>query len=268
MIITLTVCYNNFTVIEKSIDRYYELCYYKPDIHFILDNEYPLNKDRLKETLKKISHKYDCLILEPNKNLGIKNGTNWALDQISLSDNDKIIIYDSNAYPITKHFDKALIDVLENNEDIVGVCLTGGSSYTNNLEKLYDKYSKHYYFSENNFNMGSSIGVFNYYIHKQLKYDIDLYNNYYGDAINLPDSKLKKLLKKIDKKMIFLSDYNENLKFYFNQEDKEYINYKIIAQINSLNDFNLEKYLLNKNKYNKISLINYKIKKINEVLNF
>jgi hypothetical protein len=264
MIITLTICYNNHVVFEKCIDRYYELCYYKPDIHFIVDNQYPINKEKVKEVLKKISHKYGCIILEPNKNIGMKKGVNWALDHLSLNDNDKIMIYDSNAYPLTTHFDKALIDVIDNNEDIVGACLTS-ANHTNRLEKLYDKYFKHYYFSDNNFNFGTSIGIFNYFIHKHLKYDINLYNDYYGDAINVPDSKIIKLIKKMNKKIIFLSDFNENLKFFHHQEDKDYLRYKQISEIAFLKNFTLDEFILNKHKYNKISLINYEIKKLNSI---
>lgn len=261
MIITLTICYNNHDVVEKSIDRYYEFCYYKPDIHFIVDNEYPLNKDQLKETLKKLSYKYGCIILEPNKNLGIKNGANWGLDQLYLNDNDKIILYDSNAYPLNKNFDKALIDVLENNEDIVGACLTRKN--INNLERKQDKNFKYSYFDDANYFFGSSIGIFNYFIHKHLKFDIDLFNNNYGDAVNLHDSKLKRLVKNMNKKVIFLSDFNEDLGFYNKYQDNDYTKYKTLAINYSLSNFTLEEYILNKNKYNKLSLINSHIKKIN-----
>lgn len=264
MKITLTVCYNNYSVLEKSIDRYYEFCYYKPDIHFLVDNEYPLNKSRVKEVLKKISNKYGCVILEPNLNLGIKDGSNWALDHLSLQDEDKIILYDSNAYPLTKHFDKALIDLLENNKDVVGACLTRKN--INDLEKIKDKYTNYYYYEDTDYFFGSSVGIFNYFIHKQFKFDMDLFNKYYGDVVNVHQAKLKKRAQKMNKRVLFLSDFHEDLNFYRVQEDIDYVNYKKIVGLLSYKDFSLEDYILNKDKYNKLSSVNNIIKKTNGLI--
>ena len=266
MIVTLTLCYNNDQVLEKSIDRYYQLCHHKPDVHFLVDNEYPLNKEKYKETLKRLSHKYGCTILEPQKNLGMKNGSNCAINHLSLDDNDKIIFYDSNSYPNTQNFDDVLIKILDN-ENFGASCLTKENI---SLDILTDKYSGHNYYNDSlakirNF-FGSSIGCFPFYIHKQIYFNIDLFSKNYGDIVNENNSMIKQLFNKLNKKIAFLSDYHElNNYFIFNRtEDENYSTYKfILASKLSFRDFSFEDYLINKNRYNRLSPLNHKILKIN-----
>lgn len=266
MIVTLTLCYNNHLVLEKSIDRYYQLCYNRPDIHFLVDNEYPLNKEQYKETLKRLSFKYGCVILEPEKNLGMKNGSNWAISQLSLNHNDKIIFYDSNSYPNTQDFDKSLISILDN-DDFGASCLTKEKI---SLPIISDKYSKENYYDDSlvrvrNF-FGSSVGCFPFYIHELIHFNIDLFSSNYGDIVNENDSMIKQLFRKMNKRIAFLSDYHEfNNYFTFHGiEDKNYSLYKMIlgSKLNS-RDFSFDDYLINKKEYNRLSSVNHKILKMN-----
>ena len=266
MIVVITLCYNNHEVLEKSIDRYYQLCSSKPDIHFLVDNEYPLHKEKYKETLKKLSIKYGCHVLQPYQNLGMKDGCLWAIDQLALYDNDKIIFYDSNAYPDTLNFDKALLDVLDD-ESIGASCLTKKDI---NLESLTDFSGRYKFYNDVNVNernfFNSSIGCFPFYLHKKIKFQINLFSKNYGDIVNEKDSIVKRMVKDMNKKIVFLTDYNES-NFYFSRngyEDKDYSIYKkiLLSKKNYL-DFSFENYLLNKDKYNNLSHINYHIFKVN-----
>jgi hypothetical protein len=267
MNITLTLCYNNSKTLEKSIDRYYEMCYQKPDAHYLVDNEYPLKKDEVKETIKKLSDKYGCTVLEPKKNLGLRQGLLWGLEQAKLNDDDKVIIYDSSDYPITKNFDKALLEILSLNEDIVGVTLSN-KKLTENLEKIKDQNSGYYYFEGNEKSFGSSIVAFKHFINKYTQAEILPINNYFGDGNNT-HSKLKTIITNMNKRYVVLSDYNEEPHFLTFQgtEDPEYFMYKQISIRTRFKEFSFEEYLTKMDTYNKTSQINAEINILNNLLN-
>jgi hypothetical protein len=59
MKIVLTICYNNAYVMQESVNRYYEMCYERPDLHILVDNEYPLEKEKSKEMIKTLAERYN-----------------------------------------------------------------------------------------------------------------------------------------------------------------------------------------------------------------
>lgn len=263
MIYTGTLCYNNPKVVEESIDRYYELCYDKPDAHYILNDCYPLHKEELKETLKRLSDKYGCIILESDKNLGIKEGSLFIMDTInkdrSFNEDDIGIMYDSNCYPLTKNFDKALVDVYKNKN--IGICsLSPINAQNDNIIK--DELSDLNYIEHINFY--TAITSFTYKAHSIIQASFNMFSKTYGDGSNLL-STLKEKISINGLKYVALTDYKEDMKYFRDKEDSIYVKYKqFILNIKpkdyiSFNDF------LNLN-YDEISYVKTNINK--EIFHF
>jgi hypothetical protein len=261
MKIVLTICYNNAYVTQESVNRYYEMCYERPDLHILVDNEYPLGKEKSKEMIKTLAEKYNCLLLEPKVNLGMKKGITWALEQAELKNDDKIMFYDSNAYPLTKNFDKALFDIIDG-ENIVTAALTIKSN--NKVDKFKDERTGHYYYIFNTGITGSSVMAFTYDLQSILKgSNIYNYSDTYGDGLNHNEvrNKMNEILLKLNKKAVLLCDFNEQLDFFKLKEDKLYVSYKkLMPEDNTFKNVNFEDYITNPEKYDKLSKVNKNIK--------
>ena len=224
MIITATVCYNNPKVIEESINKYYELCYNKPDIHYILNDSYPLHKEEIKETLKKLSDKYGCVILESETNLGLQKGLLY-IDKESKKQNmknwDIMIVYDSNSYPLTKNFDKPLVECFNNTE--IGACTLSPSIINESTLINKDAITNYNYTEKPSF--FTSITSFTYKTHSIVQANFNMFSKTYGDGSVLL-SNIQKIMYQHNLKYIALTDYKEEMFYFTNKEDIEYVKYK------------------------------------------
>lgn len=225
MIITTTISYNNPTVLKECIDRYYELCYDKPDYHVVLDNNYPLYKEELKEVFNYISKKYGCLIYNSGENLGIRKGSFYLFEQFSkikeIQKDDVIIFYDSNSYPLTKNFDKALNEILQNSE--IGICCLTEKK-EKNLEIIIDPIFNYKYTYNNLSNEASAICSIPYRTHLLTLCNYNMFSDTYGDGANY--ELIENILKNNNLKLAYLLDYKEDNDYFNNKEDLKYIQYK------------------------------------------
>jgi hypothetical protein len=226
MIITATVCYNNPKVIEESINKYYELCYNKPDIHYILNDSYPLQKEKIKETLKKLSDKYGCVILESETNLGLQKGLLYLDSELNktilnIKETDVIILYDSNSYPLTKDFDKALIECFKNPE--IGIATLSPEIIKDTSSIKKDSITNYNYTEEPSFY--TSITSLTYKAHLMVQANFNMFSKTYGDGSALL-SNVKNIIAKNNLKYVALTDYKEKMFYFNNKEDIEYVKYK------------------------------------------
>jgi hypothetical protein len=226
MIITATVCYNNPKVIEESINRYYELCYDKPDIHYVLNDSYPLYKEEIKETLKKLSDKYSCTIFESETNLGLQKGLLYLDSELNkrisnIKETDVIILYDSNSYPLTKDFDKALIECFNNPE--IGVATLSPKIIKDTSSIKKDSITNYNYTEESSF--FTAISSFTYKTHLIVQAQFNMFSKTYGDGSALL-SNVKNIIAKHNLKYISLTDYKEQMSYFNDKEDEQYLKYK------------------------------------------
>jgi len=226
MIITVTGCYNNPKVIEESIDKYYELCYNKPDAHCILNDSYPLHKDEIKKTLKRLSDKYGCIIFESQTNLGLKKGLLYLESEfkkqiMDVKETDIIIVYDSNCYPLTKHFDKALTECFNNPQIGIATLSPEIISDTSSIKK--DEITNYNYTEKPSF--FTSITSFTYKTHLIVQADFNMFSKTYGDGSVLLTNIQKKIYEH-NLKYIALTDYKEKMSYFNNKEDEQYLKYK------------------------------------------
>jgi len=248
MNITVTISYNNNKVLRESIENYYNFCYSKPDYHIILNNHYPLFKDELEKEFKSISEDFGCLIFDYGKNIGVKNGMYFIANELNkiqeIKEDDKILFYDSNSCPITKNFDKALFDILD--DDSVGM-----ASLLNNEDK--QEYKTEFILGYNTTNEANSISSINSMKYKQrkiLENSFYVFSESYMDLTNHPISKQE--LNKNSLKMIHLVDFKEKIGSS-TKEDFEYLRYKKLASSFIGSKFSFEDFLFNKTSFGSIN---------------
>lgn len=95
---------------EKSLDQFYKLK--NPDIkieHLFVDQHYPLNEDINRRDLWEINCSYGITTLDPQKNLGLHEGFNYALKRIPLQREDIVVGYDPDSFPISEGFLGAMV---------------------------------------------------------------------------------------------------------------------------------------------------------------
>jgi hypothetical protein len=112
----ITLGYVPARIFEKSMDSFYSTISKEMDItHIFVYQHYPLDEEHNKPALFNICNKYGLTILDPQKNLGLHEGFNWALAQLPIQDEDIIIGFDGDSHPLTQGWDKAFATALEDN---------------------------------------------------------------------------------------------------------------------------------------------------------
>jgi hypothetical protein len=222
--ICLSIIYNKFDIIEKSLDRFYELNTYNIDEHIIVDNIYPLDANSKK--IKSLADKLNVKYFSNNKNLGLFTTIEHFCQQ---EDHDTLfMINESNNYVLDKGFDEALIKAYielkqEDNEIVVSlgnknndeldILNKNGVLYSieNNGEKKVGKELKGYPYAGINV---AGCGFLKEVILKSK-------NKYYGDPY-------KDFIQK-DRIGYILRSHNEISDYFYEEEDEIYRIYKMIV---------------------------------------
>lgn len=127
----LTISYHNEAISEIAYKQLNNTCSGTPV--YLLDNNYPLTKD--KDHVRNICDKYGFKYFNAGENLGLHEGYNYLAKQC---DDEIIILYDGDSYPITNEWDKALENV-HLRPDIVWASLYNQHSYKEMDERGYDQ---------------------------------------------------------------------------------------------------------------------------------
>lgn len=111
----ITLCFNNPAVVAASLDRFYQTR--NPDLilkqHLLIDQHYPLpSKDETRRAVQAVADRHGCRVLRPERNLGLHDGWNWACSHLDLQDDDILIGYDPDSWPLTPGWDMALVTAL------------------------------------------------------------------------------------------------------------------------------------------------------------
>lgn len=123
---TITLGFVPPRILEQSLAKYYEtsiqdyLFFGNPN-HFFLDQHYPI--DYSQSRLKEICESFGITYVDLGRNLGLHKGFNYALSLIKPNDEDIIIGYDPDSYPLTFGWDMALIRAIKANAQVAWASL-------------------------------------------------------------------------------------------------------------------------------------------------
>lgn len=67
--------------------------------HVIVDDNYPINKEKNSENIRGLSREYNCIYLNSGKNLGLHHCLNWAMKEVGVKETDFYINCDADDRP-------------------------------------------------------------------------------------------------------------------------------------------------------------------------
>lgn len=99
-------------IVADSIAQYYRTKSKEVEtVHVLLDQHWPLEREKTREHLQAIAKQYGCLYIDSGRNRGLHEGFNYALSQLTIPDNAMVIGYDPDSYPVTIGWDMAMCEV-------------------------------------------------------------------------------------------------------------------------------------------------------------
>lgn len=112
-IYTLTLGFCPWRVLDAGMDDYYSTAAIKPDRHYFLDQHYPMGREDNLVNFKRICDRHGIAYIDSGHDRGMCEGWNMMMDIIPFESGDVLIGYDPDAKPLSKGWDKAMIDVLK-----------------------------------------------------------------------------------------------------------------------------------------------------------
>lgn len=110
----ITLCYNRSDIVRRSIERFYETRNAAlPIVHVLVDQCYPLRPVTVHETISDLGERFGTKLLCPGRNLGLHKGWNYAQERLPIKDDDVLIGYDADAYPLDNGWDMALVTAFQ-----------------------------------------------------------------------------------------------------------------------------------------------------------
>lgn len=121
----ITLAFNRPDIIRESLDQckktVSQCLKYR---HIIVNNWYPLGgKQENTRKLIQYASENGMEVLDPGRNLGLHHGFNWACSQLPLKDDDILIGYDPDSYPVTPGWDMALITAIAHGGNVAWASL-------------------------------------------------------------------------------------------------------------------------------------------------
>lgn len=111
----ISLGYNNAAVMKAGIGRMYETMALKPEefTHVILDQHYPIRRSEVLNLFDGFRKNYGATVMDAGSNLGLHHGWNWVCDRLPLEEEDVVIGYDPDSWPVQPGWDLAMVDALQ-----------------------------------------------------------------------------------------------------------------------------------------------------------
>lgn len=110
---TITLCHNPIEQISVGMHAYYSTTILPSTTHILVDHHWPIDYWAHRRRLLELAEQYSCYLMTPYENLGGHEGYNWVLRNLPLENDDLVIGYDGDSYPITPKWDMAFLQVME-----------------------------------------------------------------------------------------------------------------------------------------------------------
>jgi len=115
-------CLKHFYM-EKKRDPFYAAMR-----HVVIDNHYPVNKERNRDWIKIYCEQYNCLYVDSGKDLGLHEGLNHAMKEVGITREDYMLVCDPDDRPAPGSL-KALKQVMKADPKIAVAACVGYDYY-------------------------------------------------------------------------------------------------------------------------------------------
>lgn len=114
-IYAITLAFANAELLERSINAFYATRNPAMPLtgHYVVHQHYPLRPESIGYALDRMRLEHGVHVIDPERNLGLHEGFNWAMRQIKPKDDDIIIGYDGDSLPLSKGWDMALVRAID-----------------------------------------------------------------------------------------------------------------------------------------------------------
>lgn len=119
---TITTCHTRKEVFTACLDKYYETATHETE-HYILDHHYPVDYWQTRHAILDVAEKWKLKVVSNPKNVGGHEGYNWVFRQLPIGDDDFVIGFDSDSWPMHKGWDSAMIQALQKCPELSSVSL-------------------------------------------------------------------------------------------------------------------------------------------------
>lgn len=109
----VTLAYMDPAIVEASIEQFVKTAGAKPDHWLMVPHYWPIETLTHFQKIGEIAERVGAEVHNPTENLGGTGGYNWAFGWLAPRDEDFILTFDGDSYPITEGWLKALVDVLK-----------------------------------------------------------------------------------------------------------------------------------------------------------
>jgi hypothetical protein len=121
-VVTITTCHARAEVLKCGLNRYYETATL-PTEHYILNHHYPIDYWGTVRAIVDICERHRCKLVSNPKNIGGHEGFNWVFNQLEIADDDIVIGYDPDTYPMHKGWDAAMVGAIQKEKSLGCVSL-------------------------------------------------------------------------------------------------------------------------------------------------
>lgn len=97
----ITVAHCVPEVLGHGLQQFYSTCLMYPRKHIIVDNYWPLEKEKTSLALKRIAKPFNCELIAPpeGKNIGGHGGMTFAINHLNPKDDDLVVVFDPDSNP-------------------------------------------------------------------------------------------------------------------------------------------------------------------------
>lgn len=118
MVVAISLGFVSARILDHSLQAFYDTK--NPNLqirHFLLDQHYPIDKDRNRAEIRRLCERHGVTVLDAGCNLGLHDGFNWALKKAVRPEDDIVIAYDCDSTPVGQGWDMALVRAIRGDRE-------------------------------------------------------------------------------------------------------------------------------------------------------
>lgn len=118
MVVAITLGFLSASLLNDSFEAFYATKNpLQPLRHYLLDQHYPIDKDRNRAEIRRVCEKFGVTVIDAGCNLGLHDGFNWALKKVVTPEDDIVIAYDGDSFPVGQGWDMALVRAIRGDRE-------------------------------------------------------------------------------------------------------------------------------------------------------
>lgn len=103
----VTLTHTDLSLLESSLKSFYETATGGYE-HILLDHHWPIDYWAHRHAILRLAEKYGCKVMSNYENVGGHGGLNWVMRNLPLADDDLVMNFDGDSFPVNPGWDVAM----------------------------------------------------------------------------------------------------------------------------------------------------------------